>query len=229
MFADKDTNHGQRFAEKSAQATVGYANAGYFAGLFAVTALFEAWTDACLEATQTPKSNSKSWFRDPAKLDVFDPWIFWSQATPSLAGPPSGQNWMTQPWFPACWMPFNAPVSNAWLEILPSAFNTTDLSFTRSPFWATQAAALPMTWSLMSFGLPHAVAKPTAEANTAALEALDSAQQVANDHMTAYQNALEPTSKKTIGDKAFDPFDACAKMFWPWLDDSPTSEAPAAA
>jgi len=234
MFPAEDTNHGQRFAEKSAEATLGYAHAGYYAGIFAAAAIAEAWTDACAEASKAPAPGSKSWFRDPTKCDVFDPLSFFSQSTlgqptPGMSNPWSGQNWFAQPWFSTCWLSPSTPTSKAWAAFMPTAFTETDLSFTRSPFWNTQAAALPMTWSLMSFGLPHAVAKPTAEANTAALEAFDSARQVANDHLAAYQGPNEPTSEKTMSENEFDPFDAYTQLFWLWLGEASSTEVPEAA
>ena len=117
----------------------------------------------------------------------------------------------------------------AWAEFFPKPFSTSNLSFTRSPFWDATAAALPMTWSLMSLGMPHAVAKPTAEANTAALEAMDSAQHLANDQMAAYTSALEPASNAASCDQAFNALDAYALMFWPWLSETPATDAPEAA
>ena len=239
MFEDRDNDHAQRFAKKTAEASLNYANASAFAGVFAFNALLETWTDAYAEATSPSKPGSKSWFRNPTKADLYDPWGFGTLAGSTTADPWlldiwSGYGgWMTHVWSPIWWTSSTSPFTAAWSEFLPKPFSNTDLSFTRSPFWDTATSALPMTWSLMSFGIPHEVAKPTAEANTAALEAFDSAQQVASDHIAAYTSALESVTdsavRKPMGDQNPDLFENFGLLFWPWLSAAPASDTSTAA
>jgi len=236
MLEASNTDHAQRFANKSAEASLSYANAGAFAGMFAFNTLFEAWADACTDAMSPNTTSSKSWFRNPEKVDLYDPWAFWTKTGGTAADPWvrdlwSGQyNWMAQAWSPIWWTSTASPFTAVWSEFFPKPSTAgTDLSFTRSPFWDTATAALPMTWSLMSFGMPHAVAKPTAEANTAALEAFDSAQQVASDQMAAYTSAFDSASNAAASDQDANLFETFSLLFWPWLTEAPAANTSKAA
>ena len=227
MSATTITDHSQRFANKSTEASISYANAGFFAGLSVLNVMFEAWSDAFQKAVETQSSRPKSWFRDPTKPDMLDPWSFWTSQMTALSAPWSQQNWGAQTGFPAWWMPASTTAPSAWAGFLPMFANTNDLSFTRNPFWTTATAALPMTMSLMSFGVPHAVAKPTAEGNAAALEAFDSAKQFANDQIEAYKTAMDPLPEATSSQTASDPIDAFTMLFWPWLSVPSETGSPA--
>lgn len=217
MLHDAALNHGQRFVEKTTEATVSYAHAGCFASLIAATTLIEAWTDVWADAVDAPRSNTKSWFREPEKIEVFAPWAFWPAPAASNAWTEHGAP--AQPWFTNWWASGQLQLPNPWLGLLPAPpFDNTDFSFTRSPFWNTQAAALPMIWSLMSVGVPHNVAKPTAEANAAALEAMDAARQMANENAAVYTKTLKSASRQTsVKPTVPNPADLFT-LFWPWLD-----------
>lgn len=210
------TDHSQRFAHKTTEASISYANAGFYAGLSVFNVMCDAWSDAWQEAV-SPTSRPKSWFRAPAKSSTSDPWSYWTAPMTAWSDTSSGQNQLIQAWFTPWWTPANISAATPWAAFLPTSANKPDLSFTRLPFWTTATAALPMTWSLMSVGVPYAVAKPAAEGNAAALEAFDSAQQFANDQIEAYKTAMEPPTKKVSSETVFDPEFAFSLLFWPWL------------
>ena len=70
----------------------------------------------------------------------------------------------------------------------------------------------------MAIGVPHAVAKPTAEANAATMEAFESAQHAARESLTFDT----PTTKTRRSASKREPRAAAPANpfadFWPWLD-----------
>ena len=58
---------------------------------------------------------------------------------------------------------------------------------TTLPFASAPAAAWPMAFMMISSGVPHAVAWPTAEANAAVLDAADAATQSIKKAFASYQ------------------------------------------
>lgn len=205
----------ERFATKCAEASVGYAHASFFAGLNAFNIAVENWAKACEDLVGTPPNKPKSWFRHPDSIDgrpastepaaaVFE---FWQ---PLAALPQAG----TVPWM------FSLPMfTTAWVQMMQS---TPVAAWMQSPAMVPHTATAsvwPMTWSMMAMGMPLNVAKPTAEANAAAYEAYESAKQVANDQMAAFNETVSPSRKRQEASSTrpfADPDDPFA-LFRPWF------------
>lgn len=195
----------EQFVGKCAEATVGYAHASFFAGIHAMDAGLEAWSRACDEALEQPGKAPKSWFRAPSKAGLPQPYEnpFFTWAEMWMPQATSGQfsQFAMTPW----WL--SAPgYSDLWTNVLRAM--------------PASATVWPMTWSMMSMGVPQNVAKPTAEANAAAYDAMDSAQQVAKEtieQIATYTKDLEtPKTGDAPTTSSADPTDPLA-LFRPGL------------
>ena len=200
--------HSERFTNKCAEATVGYAHAGFFAGLYAANAMLEAWAEACEEMKSDGNTSSKSWFKDPSASPLSSP----MQSPFSVFDFWNTQAWMSDAWSPAFWSQA-AMQQPLWTQMWPMMAN----SNAWSPFpFSASATVWPMTWSLMSLGLPHEVARPTAEANAAAYDAIESAQQIANESLEACKAVFDPEYNAEAPKSSADPNDPLA-LFKPWF------------
>ncbi len=79
-----------------------------------------------------------------------------------------------------------AAMSSTPVRPMASAANPMAAWLTMMPF-AAPTAAWPMAYVMMSSGVPHAVAWPTAEANAAVLEAADAATRSIKKVFASYQ------------------------------------------
>lgn len=204
----------ERFATKCAEAAIGYSHASFFAGLHAMNSAFETWSRTCEAFTTLPNAKAKSWFRHPDDKGANGPFMSPVQSWFSMAAPPAVM--MTQattmPWW------FSAPaVSQAWADFL----RTPQMTFSWPLGDASPAdfSVWPMTWSMVTAGVPHEVARPTAEANAAAYDAIDSAKQIADETVASYAKYAKPYQVETrplAPKSSADPDDPLA-LFRPWF------------
>lgn len=159
----------QRMATSSAEAAAGYATAAVAAYVDWTNQVMGFWAntlDSMMGAAQP-----RSWYRHPdnsARTRPFGPMGF--AFTPT-----------TPPYFGA-----GAPARN------PGNAAATMLN----PFglwlkaWPLQGnpAAWPMAFAMMGMGLPRSVAYPLAEANTAAMDAVQTANRAMNESFSAYRS-----------------------------------------
>lgn len=209
----------ERFATKCTEAVVGYSHASFFAGLHAFNTAFETWSRACEAAMTLPNAKSKSWFRHPDEQTAQTAFEAATQPWASLmATPAMFSQAATMPWW------FSAPaVTQAWADFM----RTPQMTMT----WPTADASpadfsvWPMTWSMVTAGVPHEVARPTAEANAAAYDAMESAKQIADETVASVSNYTKPyrveSRLSAPAKSSADPNDPLA-LFRPWFT-SPTA------
>lgn len=197
----------ERFATKCAEATIGYAHASFFAGLHAFNTAYETWSRTCEAFTTVPGSSSKSWFRHPDDPSTAQSWF--AMATPPAMMMPQAT---TVPWW------FSAPaVTQAWTDLMRTPQMTVPWALANPS--AADLSVWPMTWSMVTAGVPHDVARPTAEANAAAYDAIDSAKQIADDTVASYAKYTKPYKVETrprTPKSSADPDDPLA-LFRPWF------------
>lgn len=192
-----------RFNRSCSDAALGYANATAAACASMTKQTFEFWTSALRAVAPPPPEPEKprSWYRHPdepkarpqqqaAPVAMFGfmplPQSAWAAAMPSPMAQPNPVAAMMAPW-------------TTWLEM-----------------WSSPrvSSSWPMAMMLVSVGVPHAVAVPTAEANAATLEALTIARTEAERMYSAYRS--EGGHASTHVTVSAHPRPGSPAM-WPWL------------
>jgi hypothetical protein len=161
-----DSNLQSRFARSYSDAAFGYARAA--------TAAYAAVADQTLEFWTNAARSPETGFRRPAEAaSPFDMWPSPAREFfKSAASPWSNAGWNGSPQNAFAQRMAMAPVT-AWWGMFPLQGNPSS--------W-------PMAYALMSAGMPRSVALPTAEANTAALEAAEAATEQINDVFATYRS-----------------------------------------
>jgi hypothetical protein len=193
----------QRFARRCTDAAFGYSTAG--------TAAYAAMADQVLNfwsSVLQPPATKRQSEPQPASL-----WNWPVPLQPAAPEPPSMQlfnpfAWMLPPPPPPpkpapVAMPTNpfeamAAFANAMSGALSamSAMPVRPLSQSTNPMvawlttlpFASAPASWPMAFMMMSSGVPHAVAWPTAEANAAVMDAADAATQSIKEVFASYHS-----------------------------------------
>jgi hypothetical protein len=155
----------ERFARHCTDAAFGYATAATAAYAAFADQVFGFWADALKSPERRETRASPSAWGWP-----------WPMAQPATSA------WAPFAWampqgFPAPTSPFGMPgtTSNpfaAWLGMFP---------------FAAAPAAWPMAYMFMASGMPSSVAWPTAEANVAAMEAVDVATVTVRQAFSSYR------------------------------------------
>jgi hypothetical protein len=211
-----------QFATKTTEAVTEYGNAAMAAYAHGWADLIKHWTAAFESMMPEDPNRPKSWFKHPdhqpasaafpATANLWPMTPDWSammwpyaafsavQAAPTMCAP--------QQMNPANWM---APMATAWPAVWPMNM------------FGSSAYVWPMAFSMMAAGMPEAVAVPTAKGNAAAMDAVDSANKLADTAFSSYQSAsgfasaqvrTTPASKNKTKNTA--PADFTAFM-WPWV------------
>lgn len=203
----------ERFFTKCAEATLGYAHASFLAGVHFTDAAMGQWEKTCAELTGQSATSPKSWFRHPDHDGALTPFNTPATSWYAMAMSPAA---MTQPMVSPSW--FDVPsMMSLWSGFMPKQPAAFPSATTLFPF-STAATAWPMTWALMGMGLPHEVAKPTAEANVAAYDAFESANQVVNESVEACQAAFDAAPIFDAPKSSSDPDDPLA-LFRCWFQE----------
>jgi hypothetical protein len=189
----------ERFARRCADAAFGYQAASTAAYAAFSEQVLNFWSDVL----KTPREEAQHW-----------KWPVPSTAPQATAAPFNPFAAFAFPWMTPPQPKAPAPPSNPWEAMLafanamtsamvPPSASTSVGTATGNPFanafanpmlawWsmfptATQSAAWPMACMMMSSGVPHAVAWPTAEANAAVMDAADAATQSIKQVMASYR------------------------------------------
>jgi hypothetical protein len=188
----------ERFARRCADAAFGYQAAS--------TAAYAAFTEHVLnfwsDALKTPREEAQTWnwpmpsAAPPAAPAPFNPFAAFMLpwATPPMPPKPQAPAVPANPWeamlaFTNAMTGAMAPVGSSALMAVPGAnpFANSMLAWWSMFPTANQSAAWPMAFMMMSSGVPHAVAWPTAEANAAVMDAADAATQSIKQVMASYR------------------------------------------
>jgi len=183
----------QRFMRSCAEAAFGYSAASTATCAAFADQVLNFWTSV-LQPTP-PKREPELWrwpspvaAPTPAQLNPF----FWAlpQAAPPPKRPPA-TGLPTNPW--EAMAQFADAVSSALstvdtVPVKPVAGPGNPMAAWLSAFpFSPPSPAWPMAFMMMSQGVPHAVAWPTAEANVAVLDAADTARRSIKKAFASYQ------------------------------------------
>ncbi len=188
----------QRFARRCADAAFGYSAASTAAYAAFAAQVLNFWTTAL----QPPRRDAEMWrWPVPARPPVSalpampfaslpfgwptalpapalpaNPWeamtAFTTAMTSVMSAASMGASMMRSPVSNAVGNPMANPMT-AWLAMFP---------------FSSPPSAWPMAFMLMSSGVPHAVAWPTAEANAAVMDAADAATQSIKQVFASYRS-----------------------------------------
>ena len=154
----------QQFAKSSTDAVTGYASAAFAAYADFAGQALGYWAQAV--DTMMPSQRETSWYRHPDKR----------------AGGQLSFTWPT-PSHPALSV-FGFPAAGVMPQTL---FNPFALWMKAWPLQGNPAS-WPLAFTMMGMGMPRSVAYPLAQANTAAIEAANSASKVVNESFSAYRS-----------------------------------------
>jgi hypothetical protein len=191
-----------RFAKSCSDAAFGYANAASAAYANWASQAFEMMTGA-LRGMEPPAA-PRSWYREPPPAPQ-------SAATGFPAPVRSA--------FPSAWAPFAWPGLTA-SQPSAAAMNPftawLDMVSFRGP-----PTAWPMAFMMVAVGVPRNVAWPAAEANAAAIEAVEIARKSLEDAFSTYRtdgghaNAQIKWGPEPRNEPA--PAPPAPAAFWPWF------------
>lgn len=183
----------QRFARHCAEAAFGYSAAGTAAYAAFADQVLNFWTSVLQPAPPKPEPNPWRW---PVPLSpptpapsAFQNPFAWVLPPPAPA--PKAPSLPTNPWeamaqFAEVMSGALSAMSSTPVRSVASPTNPMAAWLTAFPFTPPNAA-WPMAFMMMSSGVPHAVAWPTAEANVAVLDAADVARRSIKNAFSAYQ------------------------------------------
>jgi hypothetical protein len=210
----------QRFARRCADAAFGYQAASTAAYAAFADQVLNFWSGV-LQPT-APKLEPDAWRwpvpapskpaatpRAPASL-FFNPFA-WAVPEPPAPAPAPRPSMVGNPWeamaqFAEAMSHALSAMSQMPVRSVAGAGNPMAAWLTTLPF-GSAPAAWPMAFMMMSSGVPHAIAWPTAEANAAVLDAADVARQSMQKVLASYQteggyaaggNVWPPTSMLTL-------------------------------
>lgn len=201
MFSPVDTELSRRFATSYATAAFGYARAASAAYATLANQALEFWGGIARPASGWEEPGRAK----PMQL-VTGPRPYRSAVTePVLAAPPSQAQATDFARNPYGWAaPMFASV-RAWWDLFPLDGNP---------------ASWPMAHAMMTAGVPRTVALPVAEANVAALDAVDAAQTSISRAFSAYSPAGRYAAPQVtmpnvwLGALFLSPFTGSYKVSW---------------
>jgi len=184
----------QRFARHCADAAFGYTAASAAACAAFTEQVLNFWSGVL--QPEAPKREMAAWpwpvpmpsgMPVTAESQPFNPFV-WALPKPTPAVPTlPGNPWEAMAQFAEVMSNSLAAMSSTPVRTTISPNNPMAAWMTMFPF-AQQNAAWPMAVMMMSRGVPHAVAWPTAEANAAVLEAADVATKSMRKAFASYQS-----------------------------------------
>lgn len=190
----------QRFARRCAEAAFGYSAAGTAACAAFADQVLGFWS-SLLQPPAPPKPKAElDLFRWPLPLvpapapapappALFNPFA-WA-LPPAPPAPPKTPSLPTNPW--EAMAQFAEVMGNAMSAMSPTPVRPAPTPTNPMSAWVAAmpftppAAAWPMAFMMMSSGVPHAVAWPTAEANVAVLDAAETARRSVKQAFASYQ------------------------------------------
>lgn len=202
-----DTQLQSKFMKCCADAAFGYANATAAANVAAVGQMFDFW--ASMARSMSPEPEPKSWYRHPdGRSETAPAWPMWW----GMPFAPAANGARTGTPFGFAAMPTPAAAAKAWFDMFP---------LKGSP------ACWPMAYSMMSIGVPRAVAYPTAEANVAVIEAAETAKQQMTKSFASYRSSGgHATAQIVFADQlvlAAAATPLAMQFLWPWLSTTGTA------
>lgn len=196
-----NTDSTQRIARSSAAAATGYATAAMAAYVDMTRQVMGYWANTI--DTMTGKPEPRSWYRHPDSPERSRPFGT------------SGNPWMPM----AGQFNFASPVG---MNPYAAMFNPFSLWMKAWPLQGNPAA-WPMAFMMMGMGVSRSVAYPLAEANTAALDAVNTAANATNEAFSRYRSfgghataqiRIQPISQ-TTNTPMMTPF--AMQMLSPWF------------
>jgi hypothetical protein len=168
-----------RFARSCTDAAFGYARAATAAYAAVATQTFEFWANAANPSSQAPSMPNiwTSATRRSANRAMPLPFAGWPNPALEFFKLPNPWNAAGNPWAAA-----GAGGGAAQLAFSPVAAWWAMFPLNGNP------ASWPMAYSLMTAGVPSAVAWPTAEANVAAIDAAEAATDALNNAFASYRS-----------------------------------------
>ena len=184
----------QRFANRCTDAALGYSAASTAAYAAFADQVLNFWS-AVLQPAAQPQPASQLWnwpvpMAPPApppapQFNPFNPFD-WMLPPPKPAAPALPTNpWEAMSAFANAMSGALSTMSATPVRPLAPASNPMAAWLTTLPF-ASAPASWPMAFMMMSSGVPHTVAWPTAEANAAVLDAADAATQSIKQAFASY-------------------------------------------
>ena len=178
----------QRFTRRCADAAFGYSAASTAAYAAMADQVLNFWSGVLQPAPPKPQPPPNLWSwpvpmapkpAPPAAPPLFNPFAWMLPPPPAPTPPPV--TLPTNPWeamaaFASAMSSALSAMSATPVRPLSQSTNPMAAWLTTMPF-ASAPASWPMAFMMMSSGVPHAVAWPTAEANAAVLDAADAATQ----------------------------------------------------
>jgi hypothetical protein len=188
----------QRFASRCTDAALGYSAASTAAYAAFADQVLNFWSSVLQPPTAKPQPSSQLWswpvpMAPPAppspQFNPFNPFDWMLPAPPPK---PPAPTLPTNPWeamsaFANAMSGALSAMSATPVRPLAPATNPMAAWLTTMPF-ASAPASWPMAFMMMSSGVPHTVAWPTAEANAAVLDAADAATQSIKKVFASYQS-----------------------------------------
>lgn len=200
MLSHADTELSHRFAASCATAAFGYVRAASAAYTTLASQALEFWGDVTRAASGWEETGRAQ----PMQL-VAGPRPYRSAvAAPVQSAPPSMMADFLRPSYGWTSSPMFAAV-HAWWGLFPLEGNP---------------ASWPMAYAMMTAGVPRNVALPVAEANVAALDAVDAAQTSINRAFSAYRPEGRSAAPQMmapnvwLGALFLSPFTASYKVSW---------------
>jgi hypothetical protein len=197
-----DPESQQRFARHCTEAAFGYSAATTAAYAAFADQVMNFWTSVLQPPQPQPKSNPVAdLWRWPVPLSppaprpastpaLFNPFL-WPVPQPVAPAPKPAAAFPANPWdamaqFAQVMSGALTAMSPTPVKPLASASNPMTAWLSAFPFSAP-TAAWPMAFMMMSNGVPHAVAWPTAEANAAVIDAAEVARRSIKDAFASYR------------------------------------------
>lgn len=200
MLSHADAELSRRFATSYATAAFGYVRAASAAYATLASQALEFWGGAARAASGWEETGRAQ----PMQLEAGPRPYRSAVAAPVQSAPPSMMSGFLRPSYGWTSSPVLASV-HAWWGLFPLEGNP---------------ASWPMAYAMMTAGVPRNVALPVAEANVAALDAVDAAQTSINRAFSAYgpegRSAAPPMMAPNVwlGALFLSPFTTSYKVSW---------------
>ena len=185
----------QRFTRRCADAALGYSAASTAAYAAMAEQVLNFWSEMLQPPASKPQPPQQLWHwpvpmgptPPAASTSLFNPFAWMLPPAPAPAPAPLPTNpWEAMSVFAQAMSDALSAMSAAPVRPVANAANPMAAWLTLNPF-AAPASAWPMAFMMMSSGVPHAVAWPTAEANAAVLDAADAATRSIKKVFASYQ------------------------------------------
>ena len=189
----------QRFASRCTDAALGYSAASTAAYAAFADQVLNFWSSVLQPSASKPPPGPLSWnwpvpLAPPApaapQFNPFNPfdWMVPAAPPPKPAAPALPTNpWEAMSAFAEAMSGALSAMSATPVRPLAPAANPMAAWLTTLPF-ASAPASWPMAFMMISSGVPHTIAWPTAEANAAVLEAADAATQSIKQVFASYHS-----------------------------------------